>query len=95
VRAAVVRWAPWVLLAAALVLFVLIPDAAGVALALIWGAIMVGLRIAIRLLPDRTARLWADGLVVLGCFLAAFEGGWYLIPAAVAFAVQDWRGPSP
>ncbi len=37
--AAVVHWVPWVLLAAALGLFLFVPDATGVALALSWGSI--------------------------------------------------------
>ncbi len=87
--ATVARWLPWVLVALALGLFLVIPDANGPVLVVIWGSIVAVVRFGVGLLPDRTSRLWADAVVVLGCFLTAFEGGWYLLPAAVAFAVKD------
>ena len=90
-KAIVVRWTPWALLLAALGLFLFIPDANGLAVAAIWGLIIVASRVGIGLLPDRTARLWADSLLAFVCLLAGYEGGWYLLPAVIAFAIQDWQ----
>ena len=42
---------------------------------------------------DRRALRLAGDLVFAGiCFLAAFEGGWYVLPAVVAFAACDAAG---
>jgi hypothetical protein len=91
-RTVVVRWLPWALVAVALGVFLLIPGANGPVLVLVWGAIVVAIRYGVAILPDRRSRLWADGVFVIGCFLAAFEGGWYLVPAALAFLVKDRAG---
>ncbi len=94
-RAAIPSWLPWILVALAMGVFLLVPDASGPALVLIWGSIVLAARFIVSLLPDRAARLSVDAFAVLGCFLAAFEGGWYLLPAAIAFMVRDWRaGPA-
>lgn len=91
-KTAVVRWLPWILVAVALGVFLLIPGANGPVLVLVWGTIVVAVRYGVGLLPERTSRLWADAVFIFGCFLAAFEGGWYLLPAALAFVVKDRAG---
>lgn len=88
-RITVVRWLPWVLVAGVLCLFLVIPGVDGIVLALAWGGLVGLFRYGVALLPDRDARLWVDGIFLVACLLAAFEGGWYLVPATIAFAVKD------
>jgi hypothetical protein len=88
-RTTVAQGLGWILAAAAVVLFAAIPEAGGPTLALIWGVVVGLFRFSVAVLPDRRSRLAADGIFIVGCFLAAFEGGWYLIPGAFSFAVAD------
>ena len=88
-KTSVIRWLPWILVAVALSVLLLIPDANGPVLVVVWGTIVLAVRYGVGLLPERTSRLWADALFTTGCFLAAFDGGWYLLPAALAFMVKD------
>ncbi len=88
-RTTVAQALGWILVAAALGLFAAIPEAGGPMLALMWAVIVGVFRFSVAVLPDRSSRLAADGVFIVVCFLAAFEGGWYFIPAALAFAVAD------
>ena len=87
--ALLVRWIPWVLSAAALGFFLWVSPA-GLVLAGGWGIVLLLVRGFTALFPARRTRLWIDAAFGAACFLAAFEGGWYLIPAVAAFAVSDW-----
>ena len=88
--AAALRLLPWLLVVAAFVVFLIAPGADGLDLILIWGAIVAVTRFGVWLLADWHFRLLVDGLFLAGCVLAAFEGGWYLLPAAGAFAICDY-----
>ena len=56
---------------------------------LVWG-VFVGLyRYGVAILPDRRSRLIVDCLFAFACLLAAFEGGWFLLPAVLAFSIED------
>ena len=43
------------------------------------------------LVPDRVTRLVVGIVFLWACFLGAFSGGWFLIPAGIAFMLYDWR----
>jgi hypothetical protein len=88
-------WLPW-LLAEGTLCFLqaqLWPDG-GLWLLLLWTAVLFVYRAAIAHISHRSLRLVGD--VVFGglCALAVFEGGWYLLPAIVAFAACDAGGVS-
>lgn len=91
--ARLVRWLPWALSAGALVLFVAISPS-GFLLAGGWALVILVARVLAGVASSRDGRLAVDAIFTVVCILAAFEGGWYLIPAAVAFIVAD-RRPSP
>ena len=88
-------WLPWVL-AEGMLGFIeaqLWPDG-GLWLLLLWTAVLLLYRAAVAQISHRSLRLVGD-LVFAGlCVLAAFEGGWYLIPAVVAFVACDAAGVS-
>ena len=84
-------WLPWFLTAGAFGIFLLVLASDGLTLVLTWGVVILAYRGSAALGQGRTLRLWLDALFALVCVLAAFEGGWYLIPAAAAFSRADWR----
>ena len=88
-------WLPWVL-AEGMLGFIeaqLWPDG-GLWLLLLWTGVLLLYRAAVAQISDRSLRLVGD-LVFGGlCALAVFEGGWYLLPAIVAFAACDAGGVS-
>jgi len=86
------RWLPWLLAVAALALFAVIPDSAGLLLAVVWSGAILAWRGVAGALPDPRSRVWLDLFVMLGLCMAAFEGGWYLLPAGVAFLLNDRTG---
>lgn len=86
-----IRWLPWALSGAAVLLFSLISPS-GLLLAAAWGLVILTLRFVAALAASRQARVGIGIVFAVGCFLAAFEGGWYLLPAAVAFIIADRRG---
>lgn len=66
----------------------------GLWLLLLWTAVLLAYRAAIAQVSRRSLRLVGD-LVFGGlCALAVFEGGWYLLPAVMAFAAGDAAGVS-
>jgi hypothetical protein len=81
----------WVLAVAALGLLLVAPNANGPLLVLVWGVALVGFRFVTSIVPDRAARMVVGVVFLWGCFLAAFSGGWFLIPAGLAFLLLDWR----
>ena len=89
----VIRWLPWALSAGALALFLAISPS-GFLLAGGWALVILVARVLAGVAGSREGRLTVDAIFTVVCILAAFEGGWYLIPAALAFIVAD-RRPSP
>lgn len=85
-----VRWLPWALVAGAIGLFLAVSPA-GPILATVWLVVVVVERGIVLSLDPRNARVLTGFLFAALCFLAAFEGGWYMIPAAAAFLISDWR----
>lgn len=66
----------------------------GLWLLLLWTAVLLAYRAAIAQVSRGSLRLVGD-LVFGGlCALAVFEGGWYLLPAVMAFAAGDAAGVS-
>jgi len=86
----VIRWLPWALTAGALALFLAISPS-GFLLAGGWALVILVARVLAGVAGSREGRLTVDAIFTVVCILAAFEGGWYLIPAAVAFIVADRR----
>ncbi len=92
----ILRVGPWLLVVAALALLV---EAFGPGNALVlgagWTVVFGAFRGIAMVATQRAWRLLFDGLLIVLCFLAAFEAGWYLMPAAVAFLLTDvWAPPS-
>ncbi len=85
------RWLPWLLAAVALTTFPVVLGGSGVLLALIWFVVLLAYRWLVGGQQPR-GRLVANIVFGALCFLAGFEGGWYVLPAVLAFAYGDWRG---
>jgi hypothetical protein len=86
-------WLPWLLAEGTLAWLEarFWPDG-GLWLLLIWTAVLLLYRAALAPVSRRSVRLVGD-LVFAGlCILAVFEGGWYLLPAVVAFVACDAAG---
>ncbi len=82
------------LVAAALLVFAVAPDVNNVLFVGGWLFVVVGFRIAAAtLVPPGGARVLWDSAFLVGCLLAAWEGGWFLIPAGAAFLVADFGRP--
>jgi hypothetical protein len=92
---AMVRVLPWFLVAIACTLFLFAPGADGPLIVLGWLVVFGTVRAIASRVTTREGRLALDGLLVFGCLLAAFEGGWFLVPAALAFAWSDRRPSMP
>jgi hypothetical protein len=88
--ARIARLLPWLIAEAALVLLeaILWPEG-GVWMLMIWNAILAMVRAAVAQTAARRNKLTVDVAFAILCFMAAWEGGWYLLPAAVAFGVVD------
>jgi heme/copper-type cytochrome/quinol oxidase subunit 4 len=97
----IVPWLPWVLAEGTLgFLEAQFWPAGGLWLLLIWTAVLLLYRAALVMASGRSARVVGDLAFAGLCVLAVFEGGWYLLPAVVAFAACDAAGltielPSP
>ncbi len=89
----IVVWIPWILAEASLGLVEvqLWPDG-GLWLVVIWTAVLLVFRGMVSLASERRARLLFDLLFGGFCVLAAFEGGWFVLPAVAAFALCDLAG---
>jgi hypothetical protein len=92
---AVARLVPFVLFALACAAFLIAPGIDGPALVVVWLLIFGIERAVVAMATTRDARLAMDAILLVGCLLAAFEGGWYLVPSAVAFLWIDRRSVSP
>ena len=92
----VIRWVPAALAAGALVLLLLAPAVDGPFLLIGWLLALAGYRWVSAAMPDRAGRMAAGGVFLSICVIAAFEGGWFLIPAAIAYLIRDARAtPRP
>jgi hypothetical protein len=89
----ILPWLSWLLAEGTLVwLQVGLWPYGGLWLLLVWTAVLLLYRAAVSQMSHRAFRLVGD-LVFAGlCALAVFEGGWYLLPAVVLFAVGDAAG---
>ncbi len=67
------------------------PDG-GLWLLVLWTAILLLYRGFAALVPDRGGRLVLDALFAGFCVLAAWEGGWLMLPAVAAFSACDTLG---
>lgn len=94
-RTALLRLSSWLLVGCAFVLYLLAPNANGPVLVLAWGAIVAVFRFGATALVDRGARVVADTVFIVVCLVAAFEGGWFLVPAALAFLARDLTDNTP
>jgi hypothetical protein len=92
---AVARWVPFVLLALACGVFLIAPDVNGPLLIAAWLVVFGIERAVAASIATRDARVALDAILLIGCVLAAFEGGWYLVPSAIAFLWIDRRPTSP
>jgi hypothetical protein len=88
-RERLIPWLPWLLAAAAILVFAVSPG--GWILAAAWALVILVVRVVASLAPSREARTIIGVLFVAVCLLAAFEGGWYVIPAGLAFLWADRR----
>jgi hypothetical protein len=91
----ILAWLPWVLAEVTLVVLeALLWPEGGLWLLILWTCVLLVYRGVVGLLDNRAFRLIGDGAFGLLCVLAAFEGGWYLLPAVAAFAGMDARNVS-
>jgi hypothetical protein len=92
--AAVLRGAPIALTVGAFVVILLAPDVAGLWLVLTWTVIWATYRLVANGIPDRVGRAAVDVVFLVLAFAAAFEGGWFFIPAGIAYLVHDLVRPT-
>jgi hypothetical protein len=84
------RLVPWLLAEIALIfLEAMLWPAGGVWLLMLWNIALAAYRAVVAAAPTRRRKLGADGVFAILCLAAAWEGGWYLLPAVVAFGVVD------
>lgn len=88
---ALLRVLGWVLAVVSLGLLLVAPNANGPLLVLVWSLAVAAFRYLTSIIAGRTPRFVLGAAFLWGCFLGAFWGGWFLIPAGVAFLVADWR----
>jgi hypothetical protein len=79
------------LAALALALFLLAPDINGPLLVLVWLAIITAYRVVVAMMAEPRALATVDLAFILLALLAGFWGGWFLIPAGIAWLVCDLR----
>lgn len=89
-----VRWLAPALAAGALILFLVAPDSNGPLLVLLWASALLGYRYAVGLMRSSAERVAVDAIVLAACLVLAFEGGWFLVPAVLAYLDLDRRSPS-
>ena len=69
-----------------------LPLIAGLAIA--WSLVLVVVRDTVAARTTRAARLPADIVGVVASFVLAWEGGWSILPGAIAFVVADLIDPA-
>ncbi len=89
----VLPWVPWLVAEAALgyVEARLWPEG-GLWLIVLWTVVLVLYRTALAATDRRTVRLAGDLFFAGICVVSVFEGGWYVLPAVIAFAACDAAG---
>jgi hypothetical protein len=92
---AVAHRVPFVLLALACGVFLIAPDVNGPLLVAVWLLVFGIERAAVASIATRESRVALDAILLVGCVLGAFEGGWYLVPASIGFLWIDRRPMSP
>lgn len=85
------RWLGPALAVGGLIVFLLAPDVNGPLLVLLWTATILGYRYAVGLMARPAERVTIDGVMLVACLVLGFQGGWYFVPAVVAFAARDAR----
>lgn len=82
---------PWALLLIGLAAFPVFLGAAGLLFLAAWGALFLIARSRVEA-PRARRSVPLDIILVAVCFLGLYLGGWYVLPAAIAFAVADMAG---
>jgi hypothetical protein len=86
-----IRTIPWLIAAAALGVPLLAGGLAGWPYVLVWGILLVMLWIVTRDRPaSRHERMVLPAFLLPVLFLLGFVGGWYLIPADIAWLVVEF-----
>ncbi|MDR3544493.1 MAG: hypothetical protein P4L30_01830, partial [Candidatus Limnocylindrales bacterium] len=86
-----IRTIPWLIAAAALGVPLLAGGLAGWPYVLVWGILLVMLWIVTRDRPaSRHERMVLPAFLLPVLFLLGFVGGWYLIPADIAWMVVEF-----
>jgi hypothetical protein len=83
------RLAAWSLTALALGLLWIAPEVPGPVFALVWGTILVAFRFASSIAATQPGRIVIDIVFLGACLLGAWWGGWFLVPAGLAFLLHD------
>ena len=78
----------------ALFLFAIAPNADGPILVFGWSVALIVFRCCAGLMRTRAGRVAIDAAMGGLCVLAAFEGGWFLLPCVVAYTLIDLRRTS-
>lgn len=78
-----------VLLVLGLAFFPIADGPFGLLLAMAWSVVFLVARVEVAIQTAIRRRVLVDLAVLTLCVLGGFEGGWYLIPAGLAFAVGD------
>ena len=85
------RVAAWSLAIGALALLLIAPNANGPLLILVWAIALTIYRSVASVATGRGLRVGVGVAFLWLCFIGAFWGGWFLIPAGVAFVLHDAR----
>lgn len=88
------RVTAWSLVIGALVLLLIAPNANGPMLILVWAIALAIYRSVASISTGRGLRAGVGIAFLWLCFIGAFWGGWFLIPAGVAFVLHDARTQS-
>lgn len=87
------RWLAPALVVGALILFLLAPRANGPLLVLLWTGAILGYRYAVGLMRGAGERVAIGAVMLASCLILGFEGGWFLVPAVLAYLARDRREP--
>lgn len=89
-----IAWLPWLLAGASLAwVEVQLWPGGGLWMLALWSAILLLYRgFLVTGTNERRTRLFIDLLFAGFCFIAVFDGGWYVLPAVAAFTVCDALG---
>jgi hypothetical protein len=85
----------WLVLFAGLGSFLMMPGVLGIAFTLGWGIVFALIRWIASTAVTRGSRLAIDIVALALCVLGTWEGGLFLVPAAIAFLLADLVAASP